>query len=431
MSDASKAARAAMKSKAERIAGGDPKRKVDASSWTPPEPLNTTAKTGLRPVSRRAYKKGGKVLGVPCVMRADRKPRKSGGATENVNAKINRNVKDANAEDFGKPHIGGLKTGGRAKRADGGQTAYSDALPRNTYRDKEVENTTAKSTPAVSKIAKAKGGEAKPPRYSRAAVDAAIASSNRSGRKIGGKEAAKIHALLKGPYETGDADTDGFRRAAALAGTESAIDTYRDITKKAKGGSVPMKDFLNGIKDKMKKRTTAPGLQKRGTFPTSMSKDDDKAFDANRADIMEASYNDYKAKKGKPSTPTVDLSEPDYKRTARKSGGRAKGKTNINIIISAGKGGAPAAPGDTGPVRPPMPAPMPAPMPSPAAPPPPMAGGAPPMPMPRPPGAPPGLVGRKQGGRVGHRSYKSYKDMDAGGLSGLGRLEKTAIAKSK
>lgn len=34
--------------------------------------------------------------------------------------------------------------------------------------------------------------------YNKTAVDAAIASSNRSGRKIGGKEAKLIHALLKG-----------------------------------------------------------------------------------------------------------------------------------------------------------------------------------------------------------------------------------------
>jgi len=36
--------------------------------------------------------------------------------------------------------------------------------------------------------------------YSKDAVDKAIASSNRSGKKIGGKEAKRIHALLKGRY---------------------------------------------------------------------------------------------------------------------------------------------------------------------------------------------------------------------------------------
>ena len=34
------------------------------------------------------------------------------------------------------------------------------------------------------------------PNYSKEAVDKAIASSNRSGRRIGGKEARLIHAIL-------------------------------------------------------------------------------------------------------------------------------------------------------------------------------------------------------------------------------------------
>jgi hypothetical protein len=36
------------------------------------------------------------------------------------------------------------------------------------------------------------------PNYCPAAVNAAIASSNRAGRRISGKEARLIHALLKG-----------------------------------------------------------------------------------------------------------------------------------------------------------------------------------------------------------------------------------------
>jgi hypothetical protein len=65
-------------------------------------------------------------------------------------------------------------------------------------------------------------------------------------------------------------------------------------------------------------------------------------------------------------------------------------------------------------------------------------GGAPPMmpppgpppgmPMGLPPGLPPGLgMPRKSGGRT----YRSYKDMDAGAGSGLGRLEKTEIQSRK
>lgn len=115
MSEASKAARAAMKKKIERITA-DPHEKVDASDWSPPEPLNTEGKTGLRPVSPRAFKKGGKVVamkGEKSRKNAGRKARANGGKL--ANEIVNRNVKDANAE-FGKPHVGGYKKGGKTKR---------------------------------------------------------------------------------------------------------------------------------------------------------------------------------------------------------------------------------------------------------------------------------------------------------------------------
>lgn len=153
MSEMAKAARAAMKNKAKRLGTTDPYQKVDASSWSPPEPLNADAKTGLRPVSRRAYKKGGKVVGKvdgpKAKMHAGRKPRKSGGSTEArswINEKINRNVKDANEEREGEKHIGGLKAGGRAKKFRGGaDTANKTTTPE--YR-KELER--RQSSPSSS-----------------------------------------------------------------------------------------------------------------------------------------------------------------------------------------------------------------------------------------------------------------------------------------
>ena len=119
MSDFSKYRRGAMRDKAKRLTSTDPHQKVDASSWTPPEPLDADIKTGLRPISKRAFKRGGKVSGM-VKHRADRKPRKSGGeASEWMKAKINHNVKDANEERAGIKHVGGMKRGGRSRHADG------------------------------------------------------------------------------------------------------------------------------------------------------------------------------------------------------------------------------------------------------------------------------------------------------------------------
>jgi hypothetical protein len=122
MSETAKSARAAMKAKAQRLGGADrPLEKVDSSSWTPPEMLNSTTKTGARPLTRRAYKSGGKVKGAETKARADRPARKSGDAALSANSLINRNVKDANAEREGAgKHIGAFKKGGRAQKCEGG-----------------------------------------------------------------------------------------------------------------------------------------------------------------------------------------------------------------------------------------------------------------------------------------------------------------------
>ena len=115
MYDVAKKAREAMKSKAKRIAAGEPGAKVDSSSYEPPkDALNADVKTGLRPVSRRAFKTGGKVEGAKAKANMGVTPRSY------ANAKINRNVKDANEEREGLKHVGGMKKGGRAGRQEGG-----------------------------------------------------------------------------------------------------------------------------------------------------------------------------------------------------------------------------------------------------------------------------------------------------------------------
>jgi len=84
--------------------------KVDSSTWTPDEMLNADAKTGMRPISRRAFKAGGKVEGEKAKTNLSRTPR---GFQEKVGL-ANTNQKDANEEREGKKHVGGMKRGGRA-----------------------------------------------------------------------------------------------------------------------------------------------------------------------------------------------------------------------------------------------------------------------------------------------------------------------------
>ena len=106
----------------------------------------------------------------------------------------------------------------------------------------------------------------------------------------------------------------------------------------------------------------------------------------------------------------IEGTRPTGGRKARKEGGRTKGKTNINIIISAGGKQQPPMP----PVMPPGAAPMPVPPPMPPAGGPPSGG--PPMP-------PPGAMPRKSGGRAAPRT-SGYFNLEAGSGSALGRLQK-------
>jgi hypothetical protein len=92
--------------------------KVDSSDFTPAELLNADAKTGMRPVSRRAFKTGGKVDGDEAKTNLSRAPR---GFQEKVGL-ANTNQKDANEEREGIKHVGGMKKGGRVGKQDGGMT---------------------------------------------------------------------------------------------------------------------------------------------------------------------------------------------------------------------------------------------------------------------------------------------------------------------
>lgn len=101
--------RSDMKSKAEKMASGDPHTKTDSSDWTEAGPLDANVQTGERPISRRQFKSGGKVSGDLAQIRADRAPRSSGGWAKEY---VNRDVKAANEDRAGTKHVGGFATGG-------------------------------------------------------------------------------------------------------------------------------------------------------------------------------------------------------------------------------------------------------------------------------------------------------------------------------
>lgn len=158
-----KQAREGMKSKISRLTGGGDAVGVDASDWKPSEPLNADVKTGMRPISRRQYKRGGKVEvkaeGKAANKRADRAMRKDGGKAI-ADAIANRDMKEANQEREGKKHIGGMKAGGRAKRDLGGGIpgTVSEIIPVGTGVKSMARQLATNGFKKGGRTAKAMGG---------------------------------------------------------------------------------------------------------------------------------------------------------------------------------------------------------------------------------------------------------------------------------
>ena len=524
MSEMAKAARAAMKKKAASMTAGDPRSKVDASSWTPPEKMNTGAKTGLRPVSRRAYKKGGKVvacIGENAKANAGKKQRKASGgeASKYANAKVNRNVKEANA-DLGKPHTGGYANGGRPKKDLGGTLSTIAGGVLGSMAAKKLLGGKSKNKETMKKGGRAKkmdGGPMGDPRMNMVQPGRMNFAQNvvTPGRKEGGKaDAAQDKKMVKKAlrqHETaqhggkhsplklkkggkscyaGGGYADGGTKKAFGGADDDGVVTERGAGIRYVGKPEETFDFSKGsasplpVSSKTRKMSMGSDADDVVVNPQRMpSKPMLKAAPPTPKERAEA-YRKYRSKK--PFAPK-ELSTRDkmmnrlqgvdddnyakggkakgnYEGGTRPTGGRLakayggglmgelagakgkgkknkNGKTNINIVINTkpenAAGTPPGGPMGALPPMPPRPPMMPpAPPPGPAA--------APPMPMPPPGGpmgAPPGgpqlpphlaaMMGRKAGGRVGHRTYRSYKDMDAGSGGGLGRLEKTEIQKRK
>jgi len=407
-----KTLREKMKAKARNLAkpGNYVKdQEVSSADWSPAEPLEADVKTGMRPISRRAYKKGGKVAmmeGSCGAARSDRPARKAGGkvSSEIGVGMANKNMKEANEEREGKKHIGGLKHGGKAKRASGG------SIPSAA----ETEDTKARL--GSMKIKPVRGAAQHYKKGGKAEGGSLL--KKMTGAK---SEAEKQAESMRDVGKMGTANYTQEQKGAldrALRGDDSLPEPNEAAERSGKYQNYKKGGKAKWIQSAIKK----PGaLHKELGVPAGEKIPAKKLHAAaekggklgKRARLAETL-----GRLGKAAGGALDIGS--MKKPSHKSG--KSGKTDINITIVAGGkppmgdqpiAGAPKLPAVGVPTPPPMPmgGPMAPPMPAPAAPPP--AG----LPM-----------GRKAGGRIS-KVAKTYKDMEAGAGSGEGRLQKTDIAK--
>jgi hypothetical protein len=238
MSKMSEWTRKVAKEKVQRIAAPH-KGDVDASGWSEPT-LNSGAQTGMRPVTKRQFKKGGKVMSVKGekhVAHAGRKPRKSGGRALTANSLINRDQKEAN-EIRGYDHVGGYKKGGkvRSKKLFGGFAADPGALrpgsnlgtmgpaikgptPTQPSPTGAIQGAIAQAAPAAVKAAP-KPADNLTPAAKGAIMRGAAPAVGAGARPIGQKHGGRTKKLGGGPLS---GDFYGNVLSPKAAGSVSAI----------------------------------------------------------------------------------------------------------------------------------------------------------------------------------------------------------------
>ena len=450
MSEAAKDARRKMQEKAKRLTTAS-NEKVDASDFDGYPDLEANVATGARPLSRRQFRKGGKVVakveGVDAKHHMGRKPRKGGGSALTPDGLINRDVREANEKRDGIKHDGGFKRGGATKHSD---EAEDRALVKKMVRKESLtgkreggalDGVLQGTRPTGGREARKGGGRIK--KSFGGDILGSLVGSGMSG--LIGKALLGGGNGGGGKSSGGDSDNDGAmkrggRTARASGGRAkgklppqgapaSTVPPPMGMPRKKENGiMVPVRDkrASGGVAGYHVVDSTGSVLKRtkqRGTAEKALERisNRDSGSDTPGIRNMKHYVRPVPAEKYDMNT-HEDLADQYHKgyfdRAARASGGRAKGKTNINIIIDAQPkpqgmqppiGAAPIGPnGLAGPgAGGAMPIPVSAPEP--------MGGGAPPMPPQMPPqGAP---MPRKSGGRAGY-------ELEDGAGGGEGRLQK-------
>jgi hypothetical protein len=467
-----KQAREGAAKKLKGIQSGEPHTKVDSSSWSPPEMLEADKQNGMRPVSPRQYKSGGKVHGVHAKKRADRKARKEGGRAMSVDGFINRDNKMANDERAGVKKVGGMKRGGRTHKAMAGAVgdapiAGAPLAGRPMRGMRPIRPMMARPPVGVApgmagKPMMKKGGKVHREHHADGDVVGDMIRQDQIEQGMKGRglpervpmptpRPADKANIVKRNAPIITEKRGGKVRAHHAKGGAAHPDEAEDkalIKKMIKSSAMKRDEHCWGGEAKSKKADGgATEAQRVGAASSKFYKE------GNKPAVQSTKSSDFDAMRNADRNLTTALEQQGYKkggrtkhasggeagrglyvrqgyphevpgvdggRVARKHGGSAKGKTNVNIMIHphSGMSQPPMMPPMGGPAMPPPPPPRPqmppmGGMPMGA----PMGGGAPalpPMGAAR-PGMPP--IGRKSGGKVEH-----VIDHAAGG--GLGRLEK-------
>jgi hypothetical protein len=401
--------RNAMKAKMERLL--DPHvGKVDASDYGPEETdMDTYKKTGKQPVGRQARKRGGKLVAAE-----GDKPKQNAGRKARKAAHPDAAQDKALIDKIVKPEAR------RDVRADGGSTKDKYTIARHPSNDQAF-------------LVKMNG---RPHQPFDTRDEAKEFINRRTGRGVfatgGGvnaenwikgavKHPGALHKALHVPTsepipekklaKAAHSDSAHIRKMADLAKTLKGFhhETGEQRAKRKDGGktdwseeakSTTRNPAVNYSTNNRGKVSSSPDVSKLAGGLAARLQREGPHRESSSPSQWEAMLQAMPRSRRNGSMPSSGgrkvTSEPEYAkggRTAHASGGKTKGKTNVNVIISTGGSGGNGQPGAG--VQPPLGA-------APSVPPMPMPNAAMPGTSPMPPvGAPaPAAMPRKRGGRA-------------------------------